>query len=39
MSLIVIAFILAVSALSPVVGKDTRTPELVDPRVRSLIGR
>ena len=39
MSLLVIAFILALSALAPVLGKDTRTPELVDPRVRSLIGR
>jgi hypothetical protein len=39
MSLLVIAVIIVASALSPVLGKDTRTPELLDPRVRSLIGR
>ncbi len=39
MSLVVILAVLVVSALSPVLGKDSRTPELLDPRVRALIGR
>ena len=32
MTLVVVAFILAVAALAPVLGKDTRTPELVGRR-------
>jgi hypothetical protein len=32
MSLVVVALILVVSALSPVLGKDTRTPELTGRR-------
>ena len=39
MSLVVIGTLIVISALSPVLGKDTRTPEIVDRRVRSLIGR
>ena len=39
MSLVVVAIVIAVAALSPVLGRDTHTPELSDPRVRSLIGR
>ena len=39
MSLVVVAVVIAIAALSPVLGEDTRTPELLGSRVRSLLNR